>query len=362
MRGVTASYWKGRRVLVTGHTGFKGSWLSFWLTELGAEVCGFALAPATVPSLFELLALEDRLRHEVGDLRQPEGIRRVVDDFRPQAVLHLAAQPIVLTSYEDPAGTFASNVMGTAHLLDALRASGSASVCVVVTSDKCYENREQVWGYRECDALGGRDPYSASKGCQEIVTASYRASFFHPDRRGDHGLSLASGRAGNVIGGGDWGAFRLVPDLMQAFAEDEPAVVRNPGSVRPWQHVIEPLRGYLALAEAADADPSHATAYNFGPAETDTAEVRTLADALVARWGGTARWEDRGDPNARHEAGLLRLDTSLARHRLGWKPAMALADTVEATVDWYRAHAKGASPTELAALTAQQLGRWGGAT
>lgn len=355
-------------MLVTGHTGFKGSWLALWLGELGAEVCGFSLAPQTEPNLFSALGLANQLRHEVGDVRDAARVSTLVADFRPQVVLHLAAQPIVLTSYEDPAATFATNVMGTAHLLDALRKGDATEVCVVVTSDKCYENREQVWGYRECDPLGGHDPYSASKACQELVAHSYRHSFFQRDVGSDRGrsaspsaMALCSARAGNVIGGGDWGAHRLVPDLIGAFAKGQPAIVRRPDSVRPWQHVIEPLRGYLVLAQAAADDPTHARGYNFGPAEGDTATVRNLADRLCAAWGSGARWEDHGDPNAPHEAGLLRLDTSLARHRLGWRPRLNLDATVRATVEWYRAFHDGADTAALRALTLSQLAEHGAA-
>jgi CDP-glucose 4,6-dehydratase len=351
---VQRAFWKGRNVLVTGHTGFKGSWLTAWLLDLGAKVTGFSLAPAE-PSLFTVLGLEDHCRHELGDLRDAKRLAEVVSSAAPEIVLHLAAQPIVLESYRDPIGTFATNVLGTANLLQQLRESSSLLACVVVTSDKCYENREWAWGYRESDALGGRDPYSASKGCQEIVTASFRESFFA------RGAVIASGRAGNVIGGGDWGANRLVPDLVRAFAGSRSAVVRNPDSVRPWQHVLDPLRGYLVLAQACAGKEGarHARGYNFGPRESDSAKVSDLADRLVQAWGDGASWTDARDPNAPHEAGLLRLDTSLAKKELDWTPRLSLASTVQATVTWYRAFHRKASGAELLELTQQQIAEFG---
>jgi CDP-glucose 4,6-dehydratase len=348
-------------VLVTGHTGFKGSWLTFWLSELGAQVCGFALEPATEPSLFSALDLSERCQHEVGDVRDGARLAATLEGFAPEVVFHLAAQPIVLEGYRDPVGTLATNVMGTANLLEALRGQDAARVCVVVTSDKCYENREWVWGYREVDPLGGRDVYSASKACQEIVSQAYRASFFGPATMGDvPRLSIATGRAGNVIGGGDWGRNRLVPDLIRAFAQGRPAEVRNPESVRPWQHVIEPLRGYLLLAQSCDERGDlHARAYNFGPAESDSGTVRTLADRLCASWGDGATWEDQSDKKAPHEAALLRLDTSLARARLGWRPRFTLDTCLDATVAWYRTFYGGASVQTLRELTAEQLEKFG---
>lgn len=358
---VDRNFWRGKRVLLTGHTGFKGSWLAFWLSELGAEVTGYALPTDASPSAFEALGIRARVHHVEGDVRDTQGLASAVGAARPDVVFHLAAQAIVLTSYERPAETFATNVIGTANVLDTLRNTSSTRACVVVTSDKCYENREQLWGYREHDPFGGRDPYSASKACQELVAGAYRQSYFPPDRHAEHGLCLATARAGNVIGGGDWAPHRLVPDLMQAFAEGRPAIVRRPDSVRPWQHVIEPLRGYLVLAQAAWANPiAHARGYNFGPAEADTASVRELADHFTRAWGKGAIWEDRSDPAAPHEAHLLRLDTTLARTALGWRPRMDLDATARATVEWYRQfHASGSSA--IATLTAEQLATHGAA-
>lgn len=356
---VRRDVWKGRRVLVTGHTGFKGGWLAFWLHRLGAEVSGFALEPTTEPSFFEAMGLGQLVAGEFADVRDAAAIQRVVAERRPELVFHLAAQPIVLESYRDPAATFATNVMGTVHLLDALRATRTTRACIVVTSDKCYENREWAWGYRECDPLGGRDAYSASKACQELVTSAYRSAFFPPDRVNEHGLVLAAARAGNVIGGGDWGAHRIVPDLVRAFARGEPGVVRNPRSVRPWQHVMDPLRGYLLLAQACLTGAPHASAYNFGPLEIDTAEVARLADGLAASWGGDSSWRDASDPNAPHEAATLRLDTSLARHELGYRPRLDFKACMRATVDWYRAFYAGASVDELRQLTEHQLSQHG---
>lgn len=335
--------WQGRRVLVTGHTGFKGGWLSLWLQTLGAEVHGLALAPPSEPSLFVQARVADGMHSTLGDIRDPALVRRAVQACRPEVIFHLAAQPLVRASYEDPLGTYATNVMGTLHLLDAARACGGVRAIVNVTSDKCYENREWPWPYREDEALGGHDPYSSSKACAEIVSASWRRSFLHA--QGATGLATA--RAGNVIGGGDWAEDRLVPDLLRAFEAGRPAVLRNPLAVRPWQHVLEPLAGYLLLAERLLADPpAWSRAWNLGPGEADARPVAWIADTLAALWGAGAGWVQ--DPGSHpHEAQLLRLDATLARVRLGWQPRWPLREALARVAGWHRAWSAGADARTL---------------
>jgi len=334
-------FWKGRRVLVTGHTGFKGSWLSLWLHHLGAQVTGFALDPETDPSLFERADVGGLIASVIGDVRDPKALREVMAESQPEVVLHLAAQALVRTSYDDPAATFDTNVMGTVHLFDAVRSVDSVRSVVIVTSDKCYENREWDWGYRENEAMGGHDPYSASKGCAEIVTSSLRRSFFS-----DGPTAVASGRAGNVIGGGDWSLDRLIPDIVRAFSADEPVIIRRPAAVRPWQHVLEPLSGYLLLAERlATEGQSVAEGWNFGPSDADAQPVSWMTERMAERWGEETRWsvEESGP----HEAGLLKLDCSKARGRLGWTPQLDLGTTLDWLVDWYRSELDGESARDL---------------
>lgn len=347
----TASFWSGKSVFLTGHTGFKGSWLGFWLSAMGARVTGYALEPPTTPSLFEAAALRDRLhRSEIADIRDRDRLEAALSAARPDIVIHMAAQPLVLRSYRDPVETYATNVMGTVHLLDAVRRSDSVRVVVNVTSDKCYENREWVWGYRENEPMGGRDPYSNSKGCAELVTAAFRQSFFPP---GESPVALVSGRAGNVVGGGDWAEDRLVPDLIRAFLDGRPAVVRNRHSTRPWQHVLDPLHGYLMLAEAAWTEPAtHAEGWNFGPAEGSARPVHWVADRLASLWGDGAAWIDNSGPAGPHENRFLALDCAKARQRLGWAPRWDLAETLARTVEWYRAYGRG---QDIPALMSAQL-------
>ncbi len=344
---------RGRRVLVTGHTGFKGGWLTTWLSTLGAEVTGYALAPDTTPCLFEAVGVERRCRSIVGDVRDRAALERLVAETAPEVVFHLAAQPLVRRSYAEPHETLEVNVMGTVNLLEALRKARTRAAVVVVTSDKCYENREWVYGYREEDSLGGHDVYSASKAACEIATASYRRSFFAPDRLAQHGVALATARAGNVIGGGDWAEARIVPDAVRSLAKNEPFVVRNPTSVRPWQHVLEPLGGYLLLATKLLGEHAarHCTAYNFGPAADGACNVGALADRIVQAWG-SGEWTDGRDPKAPHEAGLLRLAIDRAVAELGWRPRWAVDETIARTVAWYRAYYEHADVT---ALTLSQI-------
>ena len=346
------AFWQGRKVFLTGHTGFKGGWLALWLQHLGAEVTGYALAPAEGPNLFELLHHDQPLRSLIADIRDGAALRQALQDSEAEVVLHLAAQPLVRRSYQDPVETYSTNVMGSVNLLEAVRACPRVRSAVVVTSDKCYENNEWAWGYRESDAMGGHDPYSNSKGCTELVAAAYRSSFFHPAAHGRHGVALATARAGNVIGGGDWAADRLVPDLLRAFAAGQPALIRNPSAVRPWQHVLEPLHGYLLLAQnLALQGPRWGQAWNFGPADTDTRTVGAIADQLAGLWGGPARWTTDGQDHP-HEAHWLKLDCSKARQELGWLPRWNLERALREIIAWHQAAAAGA---DMRSFSLQQI-------
>lgn len=321
---------RGRKVLVTGHTGFKGGWLSLWLQELGADVVGYGLAPDTDPSLFVDAGVAGSGRSIIADIRNKDALLDAIRQERPEYVFHLAAQPLVRQSYRDPVGTFESNVMGTANLLDAVRQVDSVRSCVVVTSDKCYENLEWTYAYRETDPLGGYDPYSASKGAAEIVVSSFRRSFFSDNRCG-----VASARAGNVIGGGDWAEDRILPDCVRALSKGERIKIRSPNAVRPWQHVLEPLYGYLMLAMSAREDPvSYSEAWNFGPMVSQYS-VSKLVDDVVQAWG-SGGWDDLSDPNAVHEAHYLRLDSTKANVRLGWLPKLDVKQSVDLAVAWYK--------------------------
>jgi CDP-glucose 4,6-dehydratase len=328
----TAEFWKGRRVLVTGHTGFKGSWLSTWLVRLGSTVTGVALEPHTDPAMFDLLGLSEHMDSHIVDIRDAAAIEKAVQTCQPEIIIHMAAQALVRESYTDPVGTFMTNVMGTAHVLEAARRAKNLGAVVNITSDKCYENREWVWGYRENDAMGGHDPYSASKGCAELVTASYRQSF------GDD-ISIASARAGNVIGGGDWSDDRLIPDIVRAVAANEVVQIRNPGAIRPWQHVMEPLSGYLLLAERLFTNGSqYAGAWNFGPSIDDTQPVSALVERLSQTF--ELQWQiDAGEHP--HEARFLKLDISKAVSDLGYRPHISLTTALDWTAEWYQAHFDG---------------------
>jgi len=328
---VNAQFWRGRRVFVTGHTGFKGSWLTLWLKALGAEVAGFALPAPTSPSLFRIARVAEGIAHTEGDVRDARALHAALVNFQPEVVLHLAAQPLVRASYADPVGTYATNVMGVVHLLEAVRCAGTVRAVVNVTTDKCYENREWLWGYREDEAMGGHDPYSSSKGCAELVTAAWRRSFLHGS------VALATARAGNVIGGGDWAADRLVPDMLKAFEHGAPVTIRNPHATRPWQHVLEPLAGYLMLAERLLTDgQAFAEGWNFGPADDDAKPVGWIVERLTALWGDGARWRLDGSAHP-HEAHLLKLDCSKARQRLNWTPRWPLDQALQRIVRWHQA-------------------------
>ena len=347
------SFWRGRRVLITGHTGFKGSWLTLWLLSLGAEVWGYALAPEQGRALFTDLDLDQaignanwgHLHHRLGEVRDLEALSRCVQDAQPQVVLHLAAQALVRRSYLDPLGTWATNVQGSLHLLEALKPLQHPCAVVMVTTDKVYENQEWFYGYRENDRLGGHDPYSASKASAELAIASWRCSFCGTDAHQTPHLAIATARAGNVIGGGDWAEDRIVPDAMRALAAKQPIPVRNPDSTRPWQHVLEPLGGYLLLSEfLAKAGHANASAFNFGPNAEANRSVRELVEAALAHWPGSLR--DLSDPTAPHEAGRLHLQIDKAHHQLDWRPRWPFATTVKRTVAWYRAVQEGACPLE----------------
>lgn len=352
---MTLDFWQGRRVLVTGHTGFKGGWLCLWLQRLGAKVTGYALAPPTQPSLFETAHIGDGMHSILGDVRDFDALRATMAACHPEVVFHLAAQPLVVPSYQQPVVTYATNVMGTVHLLEAVRQVGNVRAVVNVTSDKCYANREWLWGYRENEPMGGDDPYSNSKGCVELVTAAYRVSFFPSADYAQHGVALATARAGNVIGGGDWAEHRLIPDLVRAFQVGQSAPIRCPDAVRPWQHVLEPLSGYLRLAERLFFEgPMFAEGWNFGPAEDDARPVRWLVERLAALWGKGADWESDGELHP-HEAHYLKLDCAKARVGLGWTPRWDLNRALRETVAWYQAYQADA---EMQATTLAQIVRF----
>ncbi len=337
------NFWSGRRVFITGHTGFKGSWLSLWLTQLGAEVTGFALQPSTKPNLYELLGLSKSIDSIIADVTNPRLIEAALVKAKPEIVFHMAAQPLVRQSYLDPYNTYLTNVMGTVNVLQSLRAVNSVRSFVNITTDKCYENNEWLWGYRESEPLGGFDPYSSSKACSEIITAAFRNSYFNSQLHSKHKLGIATARAGNVIGGGDWAADRLMPDILNSFGAERPAVLRNPNSIRPWQHVLEPLRGYLTLAHRLFISGANMSeAWNFGPVDYEAQTVECVVDKMAKLWGQGACWEIDSS-NQPHEANFLKLDISKAKHRLDWSPKINLDETLMMIVEWEKARLQGSN-------------------
>lgn len=346
----SSAFWQRRRVLVTGHTGFKGSWLALWLSALGAEVTGFSLDIPSQPNLFETARVRESITDARGDVRELGAVQAVMEKARAEVVFHLAAQSLVRESYAHPLETYATNVMGTANVLEAARSARNVRAVLIVTSDKCYENRESGHAYVESDPMGGRDPYSSSKGCAELVTAAFRASFYHGP------AAVASARAGNVIGGGDWSQDRLIPDIYRAAASRQPVRIRNPKAVRPWQHVLEPLAGYLLLAEHLHTDGARvAEGWNFGPDKNDSRPVADVVECVLKLWGDGLRWEqDRGGHP--HEAMLLSLDSAKARARLAWQPRLALDEALKWTVDWYKAFL---GRQDMRQLTLRQITRYG---
>jgi len=329
-----SSFWLDRKVLLTGHTGFKGSWLARWLLDLGADVTGFALPPSTEPNLFVQLGLEQDLNHNVLDISCSSDVKDLVHECRPEFVFHLAAQPLVRVGYENPLETWQANVGGTVNILEALRGLENPCSAVMVTTDKVYQNNEWNYGYRECDPLGGHDPYSSSKAAAELAIASWRDSFCGTLTHQNRYLRIASARAGNVIGGGDWSMNRIIPDAIRALKSDEDIYVRNPSSTRPWQHVLEPLDGYLSLARALHGSRLFTKAYNFGPSLKSNRTVADLVNEILLHWPG--RWTDSSDPSEPHEAGMLNLVTDRAYHELNWSPRWDFSKAVERTVRWYR--------------------------
>jgi CDP-glucose 4,6-dehydratase len=352
--GMNSVFWRGKRVFLTGHTGFKGSWLSLWLQSLGAELIGFALAPPTQPSLFEVAHIADGMRSIIGDIRDLDTLKRAMQVAQPEIVVHMAAQALVRRSYQNPVETYSTNVMGTVNLLEAVRHTPGVKAVVVVTTDKCYENHEWVWGYRENEPMGGHDPYSNSKGCAELVASAYRRSFLQ-----DQNVAVATARAGNVIGGGDWANDRLIPDILRAFEQNQPVVIRNPHATRPWQHVLEPLSGYLTLAEHLYTQGQTFTeGWNFGPQDDDARPVEWIVEHMVNSWGNSASWQRDGGTHP-HEANYLKLDISKAKARLNWQPRWPLATALEKIAAWHQAYL---ASTNMHEFTMQQIAGYALAT
>ncbi len=338
-----SNFWQGKKVFITGHTGFKGGWLTLWLSSLGAKVHGYALQPPTPTNFFTVAKIKSRLAsNTIGDISDASTLGHCIMQAQPDIVIHMAAQPLVRQSYIDPVETYTTNVMGTVNLLEAVRKTPSVKAVVNVTTDKCYENREWVWPYREADAMGGYDPYSSSKGCSELITAAYRRSFL-----AEAGVAVATARAGNVIGGGDWAASRLLPDILRAINEERPVVIRNPRATRPWQHVLEPLNGYLILAQKLHEDGlKYAEGWNFGPSSEDAKPVQWIVEQLIHQWGGGANWvlDDNTHP---HEAHYLKLDCANAQSRLNWHPQWTLIQALEHIIAWHKAHQRGVNMQEF---------------
>lgn len=344
---IDPDFWRGKRVLLTGHTGFKGSWLNLWLQLMGADLRGIALDPPTNPTLFDVACVAEGMEHRIVDIRDFASVKAQFDEFKPEIVIHMAAQPLVRYSYQEPIQTYAVNIMGTVHVLEAARKVGSVRAVINVTTDKCYENQEWVWSYREDEPMGGHDPYSSSKGCSELVASAYRRSFFK-----QAGIALGSARAGNVIGGGDWSVDRLIPDILRAFEANIPVVIRNPNAIRPWQHVLEPLSGYLVLAQALyESGEKYSCGWNFGPNDEDAKPVQWIIEQMTSKWGRDATWTQDNGKNP-HEANYLKLDISKAKSQLGWKPIWNIDQAIEKIVDWHKAWLSGA---DMRSLCEQQI-------
>lgn len=334
---VNRKFWEGKKVFLTGHTGFKGAWLALWLQSMGAKVTGFALEPPSEPSLFKLARIADYINSEMGDIRNLEALSNSMAECNPDVLIHMAAQALVKLSYREPVETYATNIMGTVNVLEAARSCANLKAILNVTTDKCYENKEWVWGYRECEPMGGHDPYSSSKGCSELITSSYRKSFFC----GMGTACLASARSGNVIGGGDWSQDRLIPDVLKSFQSGHSALIRSPGAIRPWQHVVEPLSGYLLLAERLyNEGEAFAEAWNFGPNDSDSRSVEWILDYLIEKWGRGANWK-RDEILHPHEATCLKLDISKSREKLGWTPRWSLEYALDNIIEWHKAWLEG---------------------
>lgn len=353
---VDERFWQGKKVFITGHTGFKGTWLSLWLSSLGAKVTGYALKPPTEPSLFELCRMYELTKNITADVRDGQALYEAIAGDKPEIVIHMAAQPLVRDSYQNPIETYAINVMGTAHLLDAVRRTTGVKALLNITTDKCYENQEWIWGYRENERLGGYDPYSNSKACSELITSSYRNSFFNRKDFASHGVGIASARAGNVIGGGDWAVDRLIPDCLKSILSDSRIAIRYPSAIRPWQHVLEPLYGYMMLAQKLYEDgAAYSEAWNFGPDDDDAKPVGWIVDTLCQKWGGTAGYSVEESPQL-HEAHYLKLDCSKAKARLGWYPRWSIDTAIDKIVEWTRAYAAG---QDMRAMCLQQINEYG---
>jgi CDP-glucose 4,6-dehydratase len=347
MKNLFNNSYQNRKVLITGHTGFKGSWLSLLLNQLGADVYGYALEPPTNPSLYNEAKIDELVTSFIGDVRDLDHLQKVMQQIQPEIVIHMAAQPLVRESYKIPVETYAVNVMGTVHLLEACRNTPSVKAIVNVTTDKCYENKEWHWGYRENEPMGGYDPYSNSKGCSELVTSAFRNSYFNSNEYEKHGVAVASARAGNVIGGGDWAGDRLIPDFIRAISKGEKVKIRSPYAIRPWQHVLEPLNGYLTLAAKLFTDgAAYAQAWNFGPDDADAQNVEWITKTICEMWGENASFEIDNNPQP-HEANYLKLDCSKAKAELGWLPKWNIETTLKSIVDWNKAWLKGENIREV---------------
>ncbi len=350
---VNPKFWSGKNVLLTGHTGFKGGWLTIWLESMGAKITGYSLYPNTSPNLYEEAKIASLCeRSIIGDIRDLNSLSNAMVEAAPDVVIHMAAQPLVRYSYANPVETYATNVMGTVHVLEAIRSCPSVRAVVIVTTDKCYENKEWVWGYRENEPMGGYDPYSSSKGCTELVTAAYRQSFFSEKEYAGHKVAIASARAGNVIGGGDWSEDRLIPDAIAAFEESNVLMIRNPLATRPWQHVLEPLSGYLMLSQALyEQGPVFNGAWNFGPQDSDARSVKDVIELLISQWDSPKAWSQYGAPQP-HEAHFLKLDCSKSKQLLNWSARWTLERAIEAIVQWQQAYSKGG---DILAMTRKQI-------